>query len=368
MKNRIGHCSYCGAEHVNQYVEHILPLSLSGTNSDDNLIMICADCHRKLDSRSFTEIEFNHYLSQLMQATTKFVDIKLEEKISQDAPYRADITAKDKSGKSWLIECKRAQSFIPVNFNKAVQQVETYKKVSSFDNYVLAFPGLISESQKDNLKRHNIMWWDADVIANEFKKEIKVNQHPVFSRIFLSISKEKKHNAEEELLDKLKNCERGKDGWSDYQKLIGQIFEHLFTPPLGAPISESPDMNNVNRRDWIIPNYCSEGFWNFVRDKYKADYIVVDAKNYKNPISKEQVLQIANYLKPHGAGMFALIATRLGANKGADLTIREQWMANGKMILVLNDDDFEAMLLAKAAKGQPEKIIGQALERFRLSM
>ncbi|WP_303809128.1 hypothetical protein [Aeromonas rivipollensis] len=212
------------------------------------------------------------------------------------------------------------------------------------------------------------MGWDADVIANEFKKEIKVNQHPVFSRIFLSISKEKKHNAEEELLDKLKNCERGKDGWSDYQKLIGQIFEHLFTPPLGAPISESPDMNNVNRRDWIIPNYCSEGFWNFVRDKYKADYIVVDAKNYKNPISKEQVLQIANYLKPHGAGMFALIATRLGANKGADLTIREQWMANGKMILVLNDDDFEAMLLAKAAKGQPEKIIGQALERFRLSM
>ncbi|WP_303809126.1 HNH endonuclease [Aeromonas rivipollensis] len=148
MKNRIGHCSYCGAEHVNQYIEHILPLSLSGTNSDDNLIMICADCHRKLDSRSFTEIEFNHYLSQLMQATTKFVDIKLEEKISQDAPYRADITAKDKSGKSWLIECKRAQSFIPVNFNKAVQQVETYKKVSSFDNYVLAFPGLISESQK----------------------------------------------------------------------------------------------------------------------------------------------------------------------------------------------------------------------------
>jgi hypothetical protein len=300
-----------------------------------------------------------------MQATTKFVDIKLEEKISLNSPY---ITAKDKSGKSWLIECKRAQSFTPVNFHKAVHQVENYRRVSSFDNYVLAFPGLISESQKDNLKLNNIIGWDADVIANEFQKEIDVNQHPVFSRIFASISQEKKHNAEEELLEKLKNCGRGKDGWSDYQKLIGQILEHLFTPPLEAPISESPDMNNINRRDWIMPNYCSEGFWNFIRDKYKADYIVVDAKNYKNPISKEQVLQIANYLKPHGAGMFALIATRLGANKGADLTIREQWMANGKMILVLNDDDFEAMLLAKAAKGQPEKIIGQALERFRLSM
>ncbi|QSA99942.1 hypothetical protein JWZ98_14775 [Methylomonas sp. EFPC1] len=177
-----------------------------------------------------------------------------------------------------------------------------------------------------------------------------------------------KKTTEEEFIEKLKTCQPGKDYWSDYQKLVGQILEHLFCPPLEAPISESADQDKINRRDWILPNYSDQGFWNFLRIKYSADYIVVDAKNYKGAISKNQVLQIANYLKTHGAGMFAIIVTRAGANKSADLTIREQWMANKKMILVLNDEDIKAMLLAKSVGGEPEKVIGQTIERFRLSM
>ncbi len=43
-------------------------------------------------------------------------------------------------------------------------------------------------------------------------------------------------------------------------------------------------------------------------------------------------------------------------------------MADKKMIVVLNDDEFEAMLLAKLAGGDPSKVIGQSLEQFRLSM
>ncbi|QWV98956.1 hypothetical protein KP003_06825 [Geomonas nitrogeniifigens] len=150
--------------------------------------------------------------------------------------------------------------------------------------------------------------------------------------------------------------------------MIGQILEHLFCPPLEPPILELSDFNGVNRRDLVLPNYSDKGFWCFVREKYLADYIIVDAKNYKNPISKEQILQIANYLKAHGAGMFAIIVTRIGADKGAILTIREQWMANKKMIVIINDNDVEAMLLAKSAGGDPSKVIGQKLEQFRLSM
>jgi len=101
---------------------------------------------------------------------------------------------------------------------------------------------------------------------------------------------------------------------------------------------------------------------------YGADYIVVDAKNYKNAVSKTQVLQIANYLKPHGAGLFGVIVSRNGVDRGGELTIREQWMANRKMIIVLTDSDMEAMLLAASSGGQPDKVIGQVIQDFRLSM
>lgn len=101
---------------------------------------------------------------------------------------------------------------------------------------------------------------------------------------------------------------------------------------------------------------------------YDADYVVVDAKNYMTPVGKSQVLQIANYLKPHGAGMFAIIATRVGADNAACLTIREQWMAHHKMILILEDSGVEAMLLAASSGGDSSKVIGQMIEDFRLSM
>lgn len=66
--------------------------------------------------------------------------------------------------------------------------------------------------------------------------------------------------------------------------------------------------------------------------------------------------------------MFAIITTRRGANKGAELTIREQWMAHNKMILVITDNELEAMLLASSSGGKAYKVIGQVIENFRLSI
>jgi hypothetical protein len=95
-----------------------------------------------------------------------------------------------------------------------------------------------------------------------------------------------------------------------YQKLVGRTLEYLFCPPLKTPISELGDRPAVNRRDLILPNYAPDGFWKFMRDNYQADYIVVDAKNYRGEVKKKDALQVANYLKPHGAGLFGLIITR----------------------------------------------------------
>lgn len=131
---------------------------------------------------------------------------------------------------------------------------------------------------------------------------------------------------------------------------------------------ENSDYLKTNRRDFILSNYAKDGFWEFLRSNYKADYIVVDAKNYSNKIKKDEVLQIANYLKPHGAGMFGMIFTRKGGDsRGCETTLREQWILHGKLILVLDDEDVENMLVASST-GTTTDIIGQKIEKFRLSM
>ena len=134
------------------------------------------------------------------------------------------------------------------------------------------------------------------------------------------------------------------------------------------PIWESSDAPRANRRDIILPNYAADGFWKFLRETYDAHYIVVDAKNYKGKITKPQALQVANYLKPHGTGMFGIIATRSDASSACLHTISEQWTLYRKMIVLLLDKDIERMLLAASSGGKPEDVIGQIIEACRLSM
>ena len=56
------------------------------------------------------------------------------------------------------------------------------------------------------------------------------------------------------------------------------------------------------------------------------------------------MLQIANYLSPHGAGLFGMIIARDGTSRGAQWTIREQWVLRSKLVLVVTDDDIRQML------------------------
>ena len=105
-----------------------------------------------------------------------------------------------------------------------------------------------------------------------------------------------------------------------------------------------------------------------MRQQYKADFVIADPKNYAAKVGKSEVLQVANYLKPHGAGSFAIIICRIGANSGAWHTIRELWTQDGKMIIVLQDEDMLQMLTHKAFGGDPVEMIMQKIEDFRLSM
>jgi hypothetical protein len=171
-----------------------------------------------------------------------------------------------------------------------------------------------------------------------------------------------------QLQRRLRNLEPGRPAWSAYQKLCTETFEYLFSPPLGVPRPELPDASLVNRRDAIMANYADSGYWQFMRMHYHADFIVIDAKNYKNAIKKPAVLQLANYLSQRGPGLFGMIATRVGADAGATWTIREQWVLHSKLIVVLNDDDLNQMLTARDAGAEPWAVIRQKVEDFRLGV
>jgi len=171
----------------------------------------------------------------------------------------------------------------------------------------------------------------------------------------------------ERLFRALKSIVHGRNGWTEYQRLCGDVFQLAFCPPLEPPLHELSTRSGVNRRDFIFPNYASSGFWEFVRVKYGADHLVVDAKNNAIPLKKDAVLQLANYLNDWGCGRLGILSTRTGASRSAVETIREQWIMHRKMILVLDDGDVAQILELKRTEGNPDDLIRQKIEDFRLS-
>ena len=172
--------------------------------------------------------------------------------------------------------------------------------------------------------------------------------------------------AAQELLERLSDIPPGWPEWATYQALCGDILAFLLCPPLSNPIGEVSNWTRVNRRDFVLPNYATIDFWEYMRTHYNAHYIVVDAKNYVGNVKKKEVLQLANYLSAHGAGLFGIIISRNGGDRSAELTRREQWVSYRKMIVILNDDDLRQMISLRTSHTDPAELLRQKLEDFRL--
>lgn len=319
--------------------------------------------------RVLTEMEFEYYLKELLNKNTSFRNIQSETSFSKPAKYIADIIGEYKQDNKWnkfIIEIKNQSTFTDERILSMINQLKVYKKHVKDANLIVSFPGLLPDKYYSLFHKNNIEVWDYNFIKEHFKKEIEKTPHPLIHAFFsYAVSAQ---SEEERLISELTLTRPGRSDWFKYQTLMLKILETLVCPPLTPPITELSDEFKVNRRDYIIPNYAEDGFWKHLRERYTADFIVIDAKNYSKKVGKKDILQIANYLKEHGAGLFGIIISRNGGDRGSYLTAREIWATDKKLIIILDDEDIIKMLTAKSAGKSPEDLIRQKIEEFRLKI
>lgn len=235
---------------------------------------------------------------------------------------------------------------------------------------LLVVPGVVSPRFTEPFDEHGIEVWDKrriDELIRLHGSRASDELARLIAR-YHQIERKESPSAAEELANRLGATPCGRQHAYRYQDLCTEIFDLLFCPPLEKPLTENRNDTGVNRRDIILPNYATEGFWQFMRDAYHADYVVLDAKNLCGGVKKNHVLQLANYLAVHGTGLFGMLLTRTGSERSAEVIRREQWAMHQKLILVLTDDDLRQMLLAVGAGGTPEGTIRQKVEDFRLGV
>ncbi|WP_260639418.1 hypothetical protein [Streptomyces angustmyceticus] len=271
-----------------------------------------------------------------------------------------------------LVECKvpgpQTRHRIKATIEQIVTSSERRKENTKLSlHLILATPENLSQEAFEQFRSAGIEVWDRSWLSSNAVKVGRIGQATPFLGEPASSDSERLDNQADGLLERLEGTPAGPE-WMRYQKLCREIAEFLFCPPLSPPLWEMKNFSSVNRRDLILPNYASDGLWQYLRTRYQADYVVIDAKNYSESIKKDEILQIANYLQRHGVGLFALIFSRREPDSRLLYTLREQWVLHDKMIIVLSDSDVKQMLSDKKVGTDPVELIRQKIEDFRLSV
>lgn len=323
-----------------------------------------------LSNASFRELDFISYLSQLMKANDAFSKIYVDPKFTdpENRILRPDIICEFES-KILIVEAKNVISVTNKRVDDYIAQVKQYEFIDDNVQLVIAFPDELQIAYKNHFNKENIIVWDASKLASIFSHQLEViRETPLYPILFRAGTKQLETSKSKLFIESLNSIKPGKSDWNTYQKLISNIMEFLFTPPLGKPRYELSDKTKTNRRDITIPNYAENGFWRLLREANFADYIVIDAKNLTKSIEKRDVLQVSNYLKKFGTGLFGMIVCRNKPHQNAIHTQREHWIADNKLIIFLQDEDIIQMLTMKDGAGNPEDVIRQKIEDFRLSL
>ncbi len=305
------------------------------------------------DLNDMSNIQFEYEILKVLSLAKEFINIKKADTIV--TPFY-DIEANQivEDGKS--ISVGFCLKKVHVLTSDIIYKVaDLWSRVTDRkDKLILISVGSIPQESIEAAEKCNIELWNTyDLFSYRFPK--RTGRINVQTR-------------EENLSEALRTLSPGKLECLTYQQLSCDIFSHLFVPPLEPPRFEMTDTDGRNRRDMIFENSTEHPYWKMLRGIYKADYIVIDAKNYSDPITKQPIIDIAHYLKSYGCGLFGIILTRKGADGSALHAIKEQWTSVNKMILVLDDDDLLEMLRMKSSGKKPEELIRVKIADFRMSL
>ena len=358
-----GRCMRCGAPLRGKeqgVVEFSMPPEGGGEKALDGFRLVCAACHGHRSGGPWaTERSFEAYIHQMLLRDERFEDVRANERITtadgQGLIFDLSFSQAVNGRKiRYVIEAKCFFTATVERVQAAIRQMERYRQACPDARFILAVPVMLAETYRELVRAAGFTLWDAETL----RLGIPDGALPAGAA----------PDRYDELIDRLRHCQPGLRNWQVYQKLVGEILEALFCPPLDHVSEQNADADRRNRRDFVIPNYTDSGLWWYLRHAYRADFVVVDAKNGAQEIGKDDILQVAHYLKEKGAGLFGLIFSRRGTGKSAEAHLRDVWLNENKMIVVLDDSDVEQMLLSRQGGDDPSRMILARIQEFRLKI
>lgn len=160
----------------------------------------------------------------------------------------------------------------------------------------------------------------------------------------------------------------GYTAWRKYEKLCERILRYLFPAGLHGWHRQKRTSDGLNRFDLICRVMPNAAFWEFVVQEANSRYLLFEFKNYAKAIKQEQVLTTENYLLERALRRVAIVLTRRGASDSAIRMAQGAMREQGKLILVLDDDQVCEMLHMKERGEDPTDYLFDLADDFLLTL
>ena len=279
--------------------------------------------------------------------------------ILKDDPDKKIRTLMQKEEERWkkfssvftdLLQATYSTQISSLTFLRLSDAIRSYKEfINNLSSYRLSF-----EAYEPLLKFTN------DI--NRMVSALFISYYSSHKLADITIPKVKKKSKADELIKKLQSCPKGEAGWQQYQEICGEILKYLFAEKLGDPLPQQGTESGLYIRDYIIHiPYTAKGFWSFCRLKFNSIGIIVECKNHSDGLKPNDIVVTSKYLSKRGLGNFGIILNRIAPSKQVIKQILEIWKKDGKLVIVLSDQDVINMVKLKANNDDPEKILDKKI-------
>lgn len=267
--------------------------------------------------------------------------------------------------------------------------LDNCKSKNCLKNLILLIIGNISEAAKLKLeKMYNIRILDiyivlaaldpfSDLKSNFIsllpfsvketeEKDLLLN----YSDIFDSENLKKQHTYPLSYIDRLRKIQSGQQHFSEFEKTCTEILKYLFADNLTLWKEQAKSNSKLFRFDLIckIKNETEQEFWNVIKRFYDTLYIVFEFKNYSSPITQSELYTTEKYLYAKALRRVAIMISRKGLDKNAELAQRGVLRENGKLIICLSDADIINMINLKENGDEPCDYLSNYLDELLVDL
>lgn len=188
-------------------------------------------------------------------------------------------------------------------------------------------------------------YWEAldlrDALVNDFGQSDNFQRAGLLTELPGAMDLDDYHEQLNVVLETMKVLAPGHGDATAFEDVVGDVLRLCFFRVLSNVEAQSRDVSNTIRRDWIAGNRGQTGFWEMVRQQYKATQVLFECKNYENLEASD--FHQANYYLSQQAGGLVFIVFRGEVKKHYYEHIKRTSNGGG-LVLLLTDKDIQVFV------------------------